>query len=49
MKLHCFKESTLRTTVGTSNIISMEDEQVKVEFKDVLPVQAIFPEEGNRR
>ena len=48
MKLHCFKESTLRTTLGTSNIISMEDEQVKVEFKDVLPVQDVFPEEGNR-
>ena len=48
MKLHCFKESTLRTTLGTSNIISMKDEQVKVEFKDVLPVQTIFPEDGNR-
>ena len=48
MKLHCFMNSTISTLLGSSNILDMKDELVKIEFDSVLPVQEILPDNGNR-
>lgn len=41
MRIHCFVDATIRKALGTSNLIDMQDELVKVEFRNVLEVKEI--------
>ncbi len=41
MRIHCFVDTTIRKALGTSNLIDMQDELVKVEFRNVLEAKEI--------
>lgn len=50
MKLHCYNDLDILAALGNSNIIQVNDELVKIKFKDACLVQDALPHlnYGNR-